>query len=79
MNSRTIEIEPGLRQYELPRVVGRARQARAPRLSARDRRQVVGLIGSALVTFALLLGGAATADPGAGAGDGTPANIVVEI
>ena len=79
MNYRTIEIGSGLRQHELPRVVGRARRVRGLRLSVRDRRQVIGLIGSALVTFALLLGGAATADPGSGADDGTSANIFVEI
>ena len=85
MGSGVIEIQASLRQFEVRHdVAGMQRAAglglgHAGRLSARARRQVAGLLGAALLTCALLLGGATVDASNDGAGDGTPANIALDM
>ena len=84
MDTFLVEIEAAQRQAEYRREFALARQWGAPgplpceRAPGGARRKAVALGGVVLVTFALLVGGAA-ATPGAGADDGTPANISVAI
>ena len=85
MDTGLFEIQANLRQCEVRHaVVGRQRGAGlgpqgAPLLSACARRQVAALLGAALLTCALLIGGATVGTPNDGAGDGTPANMVVNM
>ena len=81
----SIEIHASLRQFEVGHdVAGMQRTVRrgprdAGHRSARARRQVAGLLGAALLTCALLLGGTTVGAPADGAGDGTPTNVVLDM
>ena len=84
MNTFLVQTEAAQRQAEYRRDLALARELGAPgplpreRAPGEDRRKAVALGGVVLVTFALLVGGAA-ATPDSGADGGTPANISVAI